>query len=330
MYPNGFATFKSLGAHETINLPDKWFNGDLESRPDAYFKALPYPDGVTPGLGGFGAGVLGDYATLDAATIGLTKLGTMGDRTFASAVGEVASLVDAAVREADGSVNPGIAAYAQATHSATNWAREQVAALTTALDGGAGPAAVDARLTAQNALSTAIESARLALQSVYSNQAPEPTPVPPPTPAPSSPLISVAQAAAAAIAADPNYCASVARVGSGVNSAVHAFKAAWNSSGQAPVPINTGNYEQPTANALASLLGTAPAACGARAATPSTGTTTPRPVTVVTPRKQGLSVGAVAGIALLGAAAVGGAVYVVTNKPFRRRRRRRVREEADL
>jgi len=334
VYPNGFKTFKALSAGETINLPDKWFNGDLETRPNAYFVALPYHDGVTlSGLGAAAAGILGDYATLDAATIGSTAFGSMNDRAFSQAVGEVAALLDSSVREADGSVNPGIAAYAQAVHAATNWARQKSAELVVALDGGAGPAATESRLEAQNAISTAIASARLALQAVYgggSEPAP-PAPTPPaPAPAPSS-IVAVAQAAAAAIAADPNYCASVQRPGTAVNSAVHAFKAAWNSSGQAPVPINTGNYEQPTANALASVLGTAPGACGARTAAPPPATPPPRPIVVAPVRKEGLSTGAVAGIALLGAGAVGGAVYLSTRKPRRRRggRRRRPREEED-
>ena len=37
-----------------LALPDKWTNGDLDMRPAAYFQALPYADGVTPGAIYFG------------------------------------------------------------------------------------------------------------------------------------------------------------------------------------------------------------------------------------------------------------------------------------
>lgn len=75
--------------------------------------------------------------------------------------------------------------------------------------------------------------------------------------------------AAAAIAADSNYCVSVGQVGSPVNSAVHAFKAAYNAwvaggdpdSPSTALPINTGRYEPVVAAALASLLGSGPTGC---------------------------------------------------------------------
>src|SRR6516165_3242049 len=57
--PNGFKTFTSLGVGEVLNLPDKWLDGTLDTRPKAYFLALPYADGITPStLGLAAAGVL--------------------------------------------------------------------------------------------------------------------------------------------------------------------------------------------------------------------------------------------------------------------------------
>jgi hypothetical protein len=128
---------------------------------------------------------------------------------------------------------------------------------------------------------------------------------------PTGPLVvSAAQTAAAAIAADPSYCTSVARPGSAVNTAVHAFKVAWNAANPgSPVPINTGNYEQATADALRRALGTAPAACAARVAPPPPLFVPPSP-----PQKQtqGLSTGAVMGLGLLSVGAVGVAIYLAT------------------
>lgn len=82
---------------------------------------------------------------------------------------------------------------------------------------------------------------------------------------------AAAAVAAAALVSDPNYCTSVARSGTPVNSAIHNFKAAWNAAnpGQA-VPINTGKYEPVVASALSSALGGAPVppGCGGPAAAP--------------------------------------------------------------
>lgn len=95
-----------------------------------------------------------------------------------------------------------------------------------------------------------------------------------------SSLSSAANAALAALRADPNYCASVSRVGSAVNTAVHNFKAAWNAANPSnPVPIGTGNYEPVVASVLSSTLGGAavPPGCGAPAARPPTPPSAPPP-----------------------------------------------------
>lgn len=82
-------------------------------------------------------------------------------------------------------------------------------------------------------------------------------------------LAMAAGAAYSALNMDPNYCTSVAKSGTAVNTAIHNFKAAWNAAhpGQ-PVPIGTGKYEPSVAAALSSALSgvTVPAGCGAVAA----------------------------------------------------------------
>jgi hypothetical protein len=126
----------------------------------------------------------------------------------------------------------------------------------------------------------------------------------------SSPVVTAAQAATAAIAADSSYCASVAHPGSAVNAAVHSFKTVWNAANPgSPVPINTGNYEQATADAITRVLGTAPAACAARS-TPF------QPPFVTPPQKQdqGLGTGTVVALGLLGIGAVGAAIYLVVSE----------------
>jgi len=91
-------------------------------------------------------------------------------------------------------------------------------------------------------------------------------PAPPPVPAA---VQKAAQAVAIAIASDPHYCTNVGIAGTPVNSAVHNFKLVWNVAFPSNVvPIGTGKYEQPTADAVAKALGgavPAPAACGGTA-----------------------------------------------------------------
>jgi hypothetical protein len=67
-YPNGFFTFQSLQPGERLWLPDKWFNGELDSMPQSYFAALPSANGVTPGA-------LGDVSAQDVVDVfGLARL----------------------------------------------------------------------------------------------------------------------------------------------------------------------------------------------------------------------------------------------------------------
>lgn len=110
--------------------------------------------------------------------------------------------------------------------------------------------------------------------------------------APPTGLTSAATAAAAALSADANYCVSVARVGTAVNTTVHNFKAAWNSANPSrPVPIGTGKYEPVVAAALSETLGgaTVPPGCGAAAvpapapAPAPAASATPAPAPAATP-----------------------------------------------
>ncbi len=122
--------------------------------------------------------------------------------------------------------------------------------------------------------------------------------------APSAPsasnLTTIANTALAALRADPNYCTSVKRAGTPVNTAIHNFKAAWNAANPTnPVPINTGNYEPIVQIALALALNTVqtnvPAGCGAV----PTVTPTPAPAPAPAPAPSGPTVpGAV--LALVG------------------------------
>jgi hypothetical protein len=135
----------------------------------------------------------------------------------------------------------------------------------------------------------------------------------------SAELVAAAKSADAALAASGGYCDDVARVGSPVNSAVHAFKLAWNATQSPTVPINTGNYEIQTAEAMRLVLGEAFEPCPARssASRPSTQPTIIAPI----PQEQSheLSTGSIIGISLLGAGTIGTVAYLAT-KPRRRRR----------
>jgi hypothetical protein len=318
--PNGFKTFRTLRAGETINLPDKWFDGTLDSRPQAYFAALAYADGVTPStLGDYAAGVLGNFAALDAATAKVGAMASMDNQSFSNAVGDAGSAIDASIAEAYASGNPAAAQPAQATQQGTQWAwqRNQDLANALVMSGGAATSNVtQARLDIQNALATALGNAKQALYALY-----QPVTGPGGTSGFSPSLVSAAQTVTAAIAADPNYCASVAQSGTTVNAAVHNFKSAWNASQTPAVPINTGNYEAATAAAVQQIFGSAPVACAGGAPVSAPPATRPRaqaslPVAAAT-AKPGLSTGAVVGIGLLAAGAVGVVAYAATRGPRR-------------
>lgn len=321
VYPNGFKTFKEMREGEELKLPQKWFSAAFDRLPPTYFAALPHPDGVTPSKLGVGAaGVLGDYATLDAAVAAVSALAALDDRSFNMAAPGAAVLIDQSISEVTAA-----SAYAQATHIGTNWANARNDDLTKALATNDQSATMVARQATQLALGTALDSAQLALQAFYGGSAPGgvnvdigPAQLDVPT------LLAAAQAVATAISSSPDFCNLVAQPGSVVNAAVHAFKAAWNAANpNNPVPIATGNYEQATANVLAQVLGSAPPACAARVTPPvvpaPAPTPAPAPFPDVTPplaqaqpQSPGLSTGAVLGLATVGATVVGAIIYVAT------------------
>jgi hypothetical protein len=322
--PNGFLTFRDLQPGERLWIPDKWSSPEFDRLPPAYFRALPSADGVTPStLGDAAAGVLGDFAALDTAGAKLSALAGMTDAQFTAAVGDVGSAIDAANQEAYGSANAAAAAHAKDAHDGTQWAWQRNGQLATALASGDAATVTAARLDIQNALTTALGNARLALESYYAS---------PPTAQASAPalaatvtasprLVSAAQAVASAASADPGYCASVGRAGSAVNGAVHAFKLAWNAEQAPSVPVGTGAYESATASAVARVLGSAPPACASSA-----------PSSALTPAystpARGVSPGAILGFGVLAAGAVAGVVFLATSKrhapyPSSRQQRRR-------
>jgi|GEM_PF-4135776 len=318
-HQNGFVTFASLVPGEVLKIPEKWHNGELDTRPRAYFAALPYTDGVTPSsLGLAAAGVLNDYADLDTATILIGTLATIDDPSFVQMVPEATALIDGSVATADSSSNPVAVARAKDVHAATAAARASAAVMAAALAAGDQSAAMGARLAAQNSLSAAIGSVRLALQAAYSGEpaATMPSTLPQIPPA----VLAAAQAAAAAIKTDPNYCANIGNAGSAVNAAVHAFKTAWNATQTPKIPVNTGNYEQETAEILADVLGGAPLPCDPVEITPTPTAPKPPPyspppfVASNAPSGEKISTGSVTLIALLAASAAGGAYYLVKQR----------------
>jgi len=166
VYPNGFLSFRDLRAGERIFLPDKWFSESFDRLPKAYFAALPYADGVTPGVGD--PGVLGNYATLDDASMQVNALASKGDSDFVASVDGVASKIESSVQEAYVSRNTTASSVAKTVYVSTQEAKARNADLERALAAGDKTAATQARLDAQNALSTALGTARIALEVFYS------------------------------------------------------------------------------------------------------------------------------------------------------------------
>jgi hypothetical protein len=333
IFPNSYITFQDLRVGETLNLPDKWFSREFDALPPAYFASLPSADGVTPGRV---PGALGDQAALAAAQALVEALPTMTDQAFTNSVGSTGAAIDRAVGEAYGSSNAQAAQAAQKVQDGTKWAWARNADLAALIGGGAssqGPAdsIQQAREEIYRALATALGDAQSALAALATPELTLPTmTVIPATPVPQPgsfpPAVQAAAQAVAAALVDPSYCATVGQVGSAVNVAVHNFKLAWNATQSPKVPIGTGNYEAATALAVGQVLGSAPPACGVRAA-PSGAR--PAPIATrmrcpagtvwngsvcagIAPQPKGLSTAAVVGIGLASAAVVGGVAYYAT------------------
>jgi hypothetical protein len=315
--PNGFLTFRSLVPGERLWIPDKWSSPEFDRLPPAYFKALPHHDGVTrSSLGLAAAGVLGDFQALDTASSKVSALASMPDAQFNTSVGDAGTAINQAIQEAYGSANAAAAASAKTAQDGTQWAWNRNNDLTTALASGDVATVKAARLDVQNALTTALGNARLALEAYYapgSTQAPVSADAGSVTP--SARLTSAAQTLVAAIGADRGYCASVARSGAAVNGAVHAFKLAWNAEQAPAVPVGTGTYEQATADAVARVLGTSPAACGAGGHTGRAAPYAPIQQASSAARGGGLTPSSILGIGVLAAAGVAGVVFLARHKP---------------
>lgn len=318
-YPNGFVTFKSLKVNESLNLPTKWFNGDLESRPPAYFRALPYPDGVTPSaLGDAAHGILGDYSSFDSAATALESLPLLNNAEFAAAVDTATVFVDSAVKEALGSANATAAGYAKDAQAGAYWARQRAMEMAAAVEAGDTSSSSSARSDIQNVLTAAIGSARSALQALYGASG-VPGAVPASAgfeiPVPITPLPAAVQSL---LAIDPCVPSSAA--------AVCAAQAAMG------LPVD-GKYGEGTSAAVRGLFSGAPAGCAPRpswwaasgqtncpgaskAPSPQPAPPTPEVIPAVKPPEDvPLNTAAIVGASLLGAAAVGTAIYLAVTSP---------------
>ena len=67
VHPNGFVSWESLHVGERLELPEKWFSGELDRMPQSYFDSLPRHDGVTPGVGQSPLDVIGSAKAAVAA-----------------------------------------------------------------------------------------------------------------------------------------------------------------------------------------------------------------------------------------------------------------------
>jgi hypothetical protein len=313
--PNGFVTFQDLRPGERLWIPDKWSSPEFDRLPPAYFKALPHHDGVTrSSLGLAAVGVLGDFAALDGASAKVSAMAGMADAQFSASVGDAGTAINQSVQEAYGSPNATAAARAKDAQDGTQWAWQRNGALAAAVASGDATTVKAARLDIQNALTTALGNARLALEAYYApGGAQAPVSADAGSVTASARLTSAAQALVSAVGADAGYCASVARSGSAVNGAVHAFKLAWNAEQAPAVPVGTGAYEQATADAVARVLGTSPAACGPGGHAGGASSVPVQPYSSAA--VAGFSPTAILGIGVLAAAAVTGVVYLARHKP---------------
>lgn len=327
--PNGFATFKTMRVGEKLNLPDKWASPRFDTFPSTYFAALPHADGVTvsklhPAVV---AGVLGDYSTLDLAATKIDSLPSLSDTEFADTAIEAADALSKSVQEVIPSSNGVAIGSALDTQALAFDARTRATGMQAAL--AVGSAVVAARTQIQSSLAVGLDKAHAALSSFYASPPPVVTPVP------SIPVTTAVPAAVQAILSlDPCVAQNAAMV-----------CAAQTIMGISP----DGKYGDTTSAAARKIAPGAPPACNPRpawwaptgskncpGATPSPPRNTtplppgptplpslPTPVPPVSaPPNGGLGMAGVTGLALLGAGAVGGAIYLAMNHSPRRAARR--------
>ena len=290
--PNGYVTFRELRAGETLNLPDEWFDGTLDSRPNSYFQALPYADGVTPALAVL-AGVLGDLATFNAASARVAQLPAMTDQNFSSAVEPAITLIRSSLQETVGTPDAVVAQRTAAVQDSTDWAWQEQAALENAIAAHDAAAVTRTRASIQQALGSALADGKIALQAFY-----------PPMPVTvASPVGGVPVPVQTITTTDPCTASNV--------TAVCAAQAALG-------VVVDGKWGANSATAAHRLTSSAPPACSPRppwwAPTGQgncPGAKTPAPVPT-TPTQ--MSFGSVIGAGLLVAAAVSGTAYLLKQK----------------
>jgi len=172
---------------ERLILPEKWFNGNLDGMPPVYFMALPYPDGVTPStLGDAAAGVLADFAELDAIVNQISALPQLNDQEFATTATVLGNMIDQAVSQT------GSMPQAQEAAAAAEWVRGRALQMAGSIINNDTATINAERTEIQNVLLDGLDKARSALQTHYAQTVPVPpkphvSPPAPPPPAPSPP-----------------------------------------------------------------------------------------------------------------------------------------------
>jgi len=174
-YPNGYVTFDSLQPGEVLALPDKWFDPryGFDELPPAYFASLPYADGVS--LSPFGvaaAGVLGDYAALEAATRQIIDLASVDDKSFSANVEAAVNALAASVQEVVDGTNARAALRALSVQNAAKWVARRNQELAAAVAIEDERASARTRGDIQIVLTMALADARMALNSYYGSMQP--------------------------------------------------------------------------------------------------------------------------------------------------------------
>jgi len=243
----GAVTFRELHVGQKLNLPPSWMRFGISG---------------APGVSGVPTVGVGDAASdLSAAQSAYTQ----GSTTLAGAQ-QVTDVSQAATYFAQSAASSLAVANDVGDSSSasqivvyqTTIATQQ-AAINTASDLASAQAACTA---AQAAAASALTLANKAATSGSGGGQSQST------------LAQAAIAAANAITGDSAACSNVSKTGTSVNTAVHAFKVAWNAAGQSPQLAYNGQYDAACASALGTALqGTgigAPTACAASPTPPPT------------------------------------------------------------
>lgn len=100
-HPNGFRTFRDLRVGERLWLPEKWFNGELDRMPQAYFNSLPRHDGVTPGVGQAPVSSVDASPTIVNILMQARNVANVlaADPNYCASVGQAGSAVNVAIHD---------------------------------------------------------------------------------------------------------------------------------------------------------------------------------------------------------------------------------------